>query len=214
MDSNFWQNSFVDSRDNHHYQTVKIGTQIWMAENLAFLPAVNYSKIGSNKDYYYYVYGYEGTDIGTAKATANYKNYGVLYNCESAKIACPAGWHLPTDEEWKILEIYLGMNIADTDRKFFRRSGSVGDKLKETGNRHWIYQQGQANNSSGFTALPGGYRYDNGGFLMIGQYAYFWSASPCGDSGAWFRCLGEHRGFVDRGGSYKRVGFSVRCIKN
>ena len=99
--------TFVDSRDGTEYKTIKIGNQTWMAENLKYLPSVVGPATGSSTDPYYYVYGYQGTDVATAKATTNYQNYGVLYNWTAATTACPAGWHLPTDAEWNVLEQYV-----------------------------------------------------------------------------------------------------------
>ena len=120
---------FTDARDGKVYKTITIGTQTWMAENLAYLPSVSHSFTSSFDFPVYYVYGYDGNSVSAAKASANYITYGVLYNWEAAKIACPSGWHLPTDAEWTILENYLGT--------------TAGDKLKETGDialvepQHW-----------------------------------------------------------------------------
>jgi len=88
--------TFMDVRDQHVYKYVKIGTQTWMAENLAYLPAVSPSSDGSESSAFYYVYNYEGSSISEAKSQGNYTSYGVLYNWEAAKIACPSGWYLPS----------------------------------------------------------------------------------------------------------------------
>ena len=98
---------FFDLRDDNIYEFVQIGEQIWMAENLAYLPSVSNPDNGDSRYPYYYVYGYEGSSISLAMGTDNYKEYGVLYNCEAAKIAYPDGWHLPSDEEWTVLTDYL-----------------------------------------------------------------------------------------------------------
>jgi len=74
-----------------------------MVENLTYLPQISPSKEGSQSKPFYYVYGYNGTNIDEAKSSANYKTYGVLYNCEAAITACPEGWHLPSDKEWNQL---------------------------------------------------------------------------------------------------------------
>ncbi|MDD4500461.1 MAG: FISUMP domain-containing protein [Bacteroidales bacterium] len=137
--------SFTDSRDGNVYKTVTIGDQLWMAENLAYLPAVSPSSEGggggggmgeysppsgdllkagpsaaaSDTEPRYYVYEYSGTNVEYAKATTNYQTYGVLYNWPAAMTACPSGWHLPSDEEWTQLETYLANNGHNYD-------GSVG----------------------------------------------------------------------------------------
>ena len=96
---------FIDSRDSNIYPTVQIGTQCWMAKNLAYLPSVVGPLTGSETTPYYYVYGYDGTDVSAAKATSNYTTYGVLYNWPAASTACPIGWHLPTDAEYREIDV-------------------------------------------------------------------------------------------------------------
>jgi uncharacterized protein (TIGR02145 family) len=193
-------NYFIDPRDGTRYKTVQIGNQIWMAENLKYLPSVSPSNVGSETDPYYYVYGYQGTDILAAKATDNYKTYGVLYNWTAATTACPAGWHLPSDAEYKTLEKYLGMTEAEADLTGWRSSGDVGTKLKSGG-------------SSGFNALMSGYRYTGGSFSNMGSYTHFWSSAASGSS-AWRRDLGTSYSTVYRSTSSKASGFSVRCIRD
>jgi uncharacterized protein (TIGR02145 family) len=99
--------TFTDSRDGNTYKWVKIGDQVWMAENLAYLPEVSPPSEYSDTEPCYYVYGYEGTNVSEAKTTYNYKTYGVLYNYLAALTACPNGWHIPTIEEKHQLVNYL-----------------------------------------------------------------------------------------------------------
>ena len=206
-------NYFIDPRDGTRYKTVKIGNQIWMAENLKYLPSVSPSNVGSETTPYYYVYNYNGTDILAAKATDNYKTYGVLYNWEAAKASCPKGWHLPSDTEYKILEMYLGMTQAQVDAEGWRGTDQ-GGKLKEAGTTHWISPNTGATNSSGFTALPAGYRHTNGSFYNLGSYAYFWSSSASSSSNAWKRTLYSSFSTVLRNNYNKASGFSVRCLRD
>ena len=193
---------FTDSRDSHDYEWVKIGDQIWMAENLAYLPSVNLRTNGSYTDPLFYVYGYTGTNINEAKAINNYVTYGVLYNWPSAMEACPDGWHLPTDEEWETLIDYLG----GTD--------VAGGKLKETGTTHWMSPNYGATNETGFTALPGGARNGNGYFNYVGGGGYWWGATEHGAYGAWSRSIGCSSASVGRYGYYGEYGFSVRCVRD
>ncbi|MFC2122053.1 fibrobacter succinogenes major paralogous domain-containing protein, partial [Bacteroidota bacterium] len=186
---------FIDLRDDNIYEYVEIGTQTWMAENLAYLPSVSDSDVGSTDEPYYYVFDYEGTNITEAKATDNYDTYGVLFNWEAAKSACPERWHLSSDEEWKTLEIYLGMNSSDADDNGWERdSGNVGIKLKSTSG--WD-DYGSGDNSSGFAALPGGGRYTMtwGNF---GNYAHFWSSTEKRYPYAWCRYLNSYFDGVGR----------------
>lgn len=205
--------TFTDSRDGHVYKYVSIGSQDWMAENLAYLPSVSPSSTGSDTSPYYYVYGYEGSSVSAAKATPNYANYGVLYNSSATNGSCPSGWHLPSDEEWKSLERYLGMSESDANSDNLRSSGLVGGKLKESGTVHWLNPNVGANNSSGFTALPGGYRIHVGGFTSLTDGAFFWTSTEKDPSLLWYRYLSYGNDGVIRYGYNKGAGFSVRCLK-
>lgn len=128
----------LDTRDNHTYKTVRIGKQVWMAENLAFLPAVSKFATGSDVDKYYYVQAYEGVDVSEAKATANYSAFGVLYNWSAAVSACMNGWHLPSDKEWSILNSFLsehgyvedgsGFNVQLCNIRLNTGDAGIGDK--------------------------------------------------------------------------------------
>jgi uncharacterized protein (TIGR02145 family) len=190
--------------DGKNYSTVKIDTQTWMAENLAYLPSVSPSATayGSETSPYYYVQGYEGTSASIAKATAQYAAYGVLYNWEAAKIACPAGWHLPTDPEWATLTTYLGgLPLA-------------GGKMKETGTAHWASASIAASNSSGLTVPGGGRRYFTGGVGYLTQYAYYWTSTQETASAAYDRFMNYLHNGATREFTSKKSGFSVRCVKN
>ena len=207
--------TFIDSRDGHEYKWIGIGKQRWMAENLAYLPNVSPPTSGSSTDPYYYVYDYQGTDVNEAQATDNYQTYGVLYNWPAALEACPDGWHLPSDDEWKELEIFLGMShdfIGVDDIGF--RGTDQGGKLKETGTTHWLSPNTGATNSSGFTALPGGSRLSSYGiFVQIGEVGVFYHDWVEADvAGA--RGLYCNNPCVLRGGGPVAGGISVRCVKD
>src|SRR5690554_4704895 len=210
--------TFTDPRDGKVYQTVVIGNQVWMAENLAYLPSVNMVADGSEDaaGSYYYVYGYDGTNVADAKATGNYATYGVLYNWTAAmdgeassttnpsgiQGVCPAGWHLPSEAEWTELTNYLG------------GTGVAGGKLKETGTTHWNTPNTGATNETGFTALPGGLRSGSGAFYNVGYSGYWWSATEVNVTNAWDRLMYGYYSYVDRGYFNKEVGFSVRCVRD
>ncbi|MBA7584634.1 hypothetical protein ES708_26591 [subsurface metagenome] len=97
-----------------------------MVENLAFLPRVGPSSLFSETDPHYYVYDYQGSHVSEAKLTSNYQTYGVLYNWPAALNACPTGWHLPSDEEWKQLEMYLGMSQSEAENTGWRGTDEGG----------------------------------------------------------------------------------------
>lgn len=193
---------YTDPRDGNVYHTVTIGTQLWMVENLRYLPSVVVPDTGSLTKPYYYVYGYNGTNVNDAKATTNYTTYGVLYNWEAAKTAAPTGWHLPTDADWTKLTNYLGGEVV------------AGGKLKETGTTHWDSPNNGATNESGFTAIPGGSRGSSGVFGYIGNYCCWWSATEENTNVAWYRKMDNTHSNVDRLSHDKQVGFSIRCVKD
>ncbi len=214
---------FIDSRDGIKYKTVKIGDQIWMAENLKFLLEVGIPDILSETTAYHYVLGYDGTNTVEAKATENYNSYGVLYNWPAAmngerqsntnpsgvQGVCPAGWHLPSHAEWEQLIDFLGgENVA-------------GGKLKETGTTHWLSPNTGATNESGFNAVPGGDT--NLGRDLTGVYSIWWSSSWNNLSPTdYFPSLDYNSNMVQWGKykdccyeqDYKNFGLSVRCVKD
>jgi len=205
--------TFIDSRDNHEYQWITIGNQTWMAENLAYLPSVSPVAMDTANLPSYYVFEYNGTNVNEAKATLNYATYGVLYDWMAALISCPAGWHLPSDEEWKQMEIALGMpeNQMDESITSFFRGTNQGVQMK---NKSGWNNNGNGSNSSGFSGLPGGYRFSNGNFFFVGSISYWWSSSDGSETFAWARGLRYNSGGVCRNSNFKENGFSVRCIKD
>ncbi len=195
---------FIDSRDGNEYKALTIGTQVWMAENLKYLPSVFGPATDTSTTSYYYVYGYNGTNVKKAKAKGNYSTYGALYNWQAAKEACPASWHLPSDAEWTILTDYLG---GESD---------AGDKLKQSEITDWTSSNTTGSpNRAFFTALAGGFRDDyDGTFNGIGQYAYWWSASEDSIGDAWFRSIDYNFSDLNRVAFCVDYGLSVRCVKD
>lgn len=193
--------SYTDSRDNNVYLIVVIGNQLWMAENLKYLPSVVEPTTGSQTTPRYYVYGYNGATISEAKATFNYNTYGVLYNWPAARAACPTGWHLPSVSEWTQLADFLGgVSVA-------------GGKLKESGTNHWWSPNEGATNETGFRALPGGLRGTNGVFGNTGRYGYWWSSTESSTTNAWIWSLAYENGILESFHMVKDPGFSVRCVR-
>ena len=207
--------TFIDNRDGTVYKTIKIGSQVWMAENLRYLPSVVGPETSSDSEPCYYVYNYNGTDVEEAKATTIYSIFGALYNWPAAmngetssstnpsgvKGVCPDNWHLPSDAEWTQLVEYLGgENVA-------------GGKMKENSNLYWISPNIDATNTSGFTALPGGYLYYDNHFHHLGYYASWWSATA-GYNGIYDRYINNDSGKIYRSESGKSGGWSVRCVKD
>ena len=195
--------------DGRNYRIVVIDDLVWMAENLAYLPAVSPSSTGSLTDPLYYVNGYNGTSMVEAKATAVYKISGVLYNWVAAKSACPAGWRLPSDTDWKKLEMALGMTQEQVD-EFGERGTEQGTGLKTTSG--WN-NDGNGTNATGFSGLPGGSRAINGYFHYLGQRGFWWSSTDFMTAFAGYRQLSCDTATINRTTTSKEYGFSVRCVK-
>ncbi len=208
---------FTDARDGNEYPTVLIGSQCWMARNLAYLPSVIGPDSGSTTIPLYYVYGYYGSDINEAKITYMYNEYGALYNWPAIMAgsassaanpsgvqgACPAGWHVPSDAEWKQLTDYLGGPSV------------AGAKLKQSGTLHWNSPNYGATNETGFTALPGGSRLQNiGAFSFLGQSGSWWSAKQSSAGFAWDHRIYSYNTSILRQSTNMEAGKSVRCVRD
>lgn len=220
-DSDFTDDAgtFTDSRDRHKYTWIRIGEQIWMAENLAYLPSVHPPSQTSINSPLYYVYGYQGNSTRKGKYEDNYITYGTVYNWTAARTACPEGWHLPADEEWKTLEIQMGMSPSEADSSgagLSRESGMVGYHLKSKQGWKWgNWFSGNGDDSIRFAARPGGGFFLNLGFAGERENAYFWTSSSFTKPGfTWYRSIYYGAEGVMRDGYPLSVGLSVRCIKN
>jgi uncharacterized protein (TIGR02145 family) len=197
-----WQcaDPLIDTRDMQTYPTVQIGTQCWMAENLNIGNMVQGNvNMTNNSIIEKYCY---------SNSAANCDVYGGLYQwnemmqyvtLQGTQGICPTGWHLPKDSEWTTLTDYLG------------GASVAGGKLKETGNNHWLSPNNGATNESGFTALPGGYRYSGGIFLDMGASGYWWSSTESTPD-ALYRSMTNMDAVVYSDVYYKSSGFSVRCV--
>jgi len=209
----------MTGNDGKTYTTVRIGDQWWMAENLKESQYRNGDAIPEVTD----DVNWSGLSTGARCAYNNDANnesdtYGYLYNwyaVDDSRHITPAGWHVPTDEEWKELEMYLGMSQSEADDRGYRGTNE-GSKL--AGNAS-LWEDGYLKNNdafgiSGFSALPGGYRGDSGTFDEVGNDAYFWSATEYSSSIAWCRPLSYDLSEVGRYYGYKQYGFSVRLVRD
>lgn len=218
----------ADFRDGYLYNTVTIGNQVWLGENLKYLPKINDVQDNSYMEPCYYVYGYPDSgvpDVAEAKTTDNYKTYGVMYNWPATMTfaassknnpsgvqgACPKGWHVPSRAEWDELKNNLG-HVG-------------GAKLKEAGSEHWDAPNSGDTylNQTGFTALPGGIRYNGDSMYSLDRNFYF-----MGNRGQWWsatepshttQLAGEMSLYWNLDDIYqsnyaKDVAISVRCVKD
>jgi uncharacterized protein (TIGR02145 family) len=204
FNSNITYGTMTD-QDGNIYKTVTIGTQTWMAENLRttkYNDGTDIPNITLISNWYTLTTGaycnYDNTTIADTIAT-----YGRLYNwyaVNTGKLA-PKGWHVPTDDEWTVLETYLGKDVA-------------GAKMKETGYTHWNSPNTGATNETGFTALPGGFRSSTGIYYNIGTFSIWWSATEEDDDNSLSIYLFYYYSKDTRDASEKNHAYSVRCVKD
>ena len=203
--------------DGNEYQIIQIGNQWWMAENLKVTHYRNGDAIPNVTD------GPEWSNLTTGaycmydNSASNGNIYGYLYNwyaIDADHNIAPQGWHVPTDEDWKELEMFLGMSQTEADAMVWRGTDE-GGKLKETGTAHWNDPNIGATNESGFSALPGGYHWhDDGSFHAINQMAKLWSSTEYNNLSAYYRTLWYNNSEVGRSHSDKRYGHSIRLVKD
>jgi len=221
----------IQDYDGNWYKTVLLGEQCWLGENLRVthfadgipVPHVIDKTGWSNLKIDDMAYSYYDND--SVKYAGS---YGALYTWASAtrdsstktnpsivQGICPSGWHLPSDDEWKVLEMQLGMSRKEADNTGYRGKNE-GSKL--AGDEHaWIYGRlvdDPEFNSSGFSALPAGFRTHEGNFEARENRTLFWASTEFYDYNAWYRSF--YQGYKDmtRDCGNKVYGFSVRCVKD
>ena len=204
-----FQNNVTDVEGNS-YKTVKIGTQIWMAENLktskyndgTVIPNISDNTQWSNLTTGAWAY-HNNDAANNAKYGKLYNWYAVSSTTNGNKNVCPTGWHVPTDTEWMVLTDYLGSDSV------------AGGKMKEVGTINWNSPNTNATNTSLFSGLPGGY-FSSGfsKFNGIGYNANWWSTTVSNSVGALYLILSCDDNEAGLDSQNKKSGFSIRCLKN
>lgn len=210
-------NTVTDASGNT-YPTVTIGTQEWMAENLRTTKYRDGSNIPIVTDNAQWANNWNNGNplqqpmmcwYNNDQATYTTNKFGALYNwyainptTNGNKNVCPTGWHVPTDAEWTTLTTFLGGESV------------AGGKMKSTGTQYWSSLNTGATNSSGWSGLPGGARLDDGPFVSIGNFGFWWSSTEYNTNFAWRRYLYYVNGDVYRSNTNKTYGFSVRCVRD
>ncbi len=199
--------TMTDSRDNQTYDTVTLGTQTWLAQDL----------------------NYESDDsVCYDDDPANCEIYGRLYDWETAKTACPAGWHLPSDGEWSTFIKFLDPDAdpqTDSGIKVIEESIWAGAMLKTTGTIRdtglWNFsdKDKQGTNSSKFSGVPSGVCYENGSCDVMGRHAIYWTSTENDDNKVWFRVLDYglksiYRAEEEQWSMKRGTSLSVRCLKD
>jgi len=177
QDSDF----LLDERDGNIYLLIQFNNQWWMCQNLKF-------DVGEGSSCY------EGDET-------NCMLKGRWYNWEAAQRACPEGYRLPGDEDWKALETFIGMDKADLDKRYNRNSGTVGKFLKIDG-------------GLGFDADFAGIVNPISDDAYFNTHAYFWTATEQNEKNGWARVMEKTKVGIDRQIITKNYGLSVRCVKD
>jgi len=190
--------------DGNSYNTVQIGTQCWLKENIKVTKYRNGDQISNITDATEWSNLITGAYCDYNNSVSNSTIYGKLYNyytVADSRNLCPTGCHVPTDAEWTTLTTYLEPN--------------AGDKLKEAGSTHWQSLNSGATNESGFTALPGGWRSGgNGMFINLGSEGCWWSSTEYDIGKALFFSLYYNSTSPYISINLKHEGYSVRCVKD
>lgn len=192
--------------DGNVYRTVRIGTQVWMAENLRVTHYRDGTPIPHAYDNADWTHAADGAYCTAADDSTEYKeSYGLLYNFHAVSNShelCPDGWHVPSEAECMTLIDHLGGRAV------------AGGKLKDGSSDLWRTGTRRGTNESGFTGLPAGGRGSLGGAGDVGYYATWWSSTSCDTAYAWHWGLYPDKDGIRSNPGHKASGFSVRCIKD
>ena len=207
--------------DGVTYNTVQIGNQCWFKENLRTTKYNDGTSITNVTDNATWTSTTSGAYCCYSNDTSNCTTYGALYNWYAVNTGklCPSGWHVPSDAEWTTLTNYLSANSTywcGSNSSYIAKSLASTTSWNSSTTTCAVGNNLSANNSTGFSALPGGLRSSgDGSFLNLGSYGYWWSSTEIDGSDAWARRLSYNNADVDRDDKRnKRSGLSVRCLRD
>lgn len=202
------------------YNTVQIGNQCWFKENLRTTKYNDGTSITNVTDNATWTSTTSGAYCCYSNNTSNCTTYGALYNWYAVNTGklCPSGWHVPSDAEWATLTNYLSANSTywcGSNSSYIAKSLASTTSWNSSTTTCAVGNNLSANNSTGFSALPGGYRYySDGSFYFLGNFGYWWSSTESDGSFAWYRFLNYNYANVIRDYYVKSYGFSVRCLRD
>jgi uncharacterized protein (TIGR02145 family) len=217
--------------DGNQYNIVKIGSQVWMKENLRVthypdgtpIPMVTDNSVWNALTITDRAYTFYDDNVANAKEWGGYYTWSTVTNGVSSNTnpsnvqgICPDGWHVPSDAEWQELESYLGMSASDTSLTGGSRGTDEGGKLKEAGLDHFWGPNSGATNETGFTGLPAGNRTFNSGFDNLNKYSNFWTSRRGTGTNAAARVLYYQYSTIGRyvNDNENRTGLSCRCVRD
>jgi uncharacterized protein (TIGR02145 family) len=217
--------AYIKDIDGNLYSTVKIGTQVWMAENLKTTKYSNGDLIGTTTPATLDITSetapkYQWACSGSESNVATYGRLYTFYVVTDTRNVCPIGWHVPSDAEWTTMESYLiangyNYNGTNTGNNYAKAMASTtGWTTSTTAGAPGNTDYPTYRNKSGFTAVSGGNRFNNGTFINIGWYGYWWSSTENSTTNAWIREVYCSNSNVGRYSHFKRGGYSVRCVRD
>ena len=202
--ANLFSQETVKDADNNEYSTIKIGSQVWMAENLKTTHYNDGNEIPQQTDKTKWATNKTAAFCWYDNDESNKAEYGALYNwyvVGTGKL-CPQGWHVPTTDEWTTLENTLG------------GADQAAPKMKEKGTEHWEMTYDNVTNESGFNARGAGFRNSDGDFTYKLSDACWWTATPGTQTYAKNRCFSFYTSVVSTRDIQRTNGYSIRCVKN
>jgi len=206
--------------DGVTYNTVAIGNQCWLKENLRTTKYNDGTSITNVTDNATWKSTTSGAYCCYGNSSSNCSTYGALYNWYAVNTGklCPSGWHVPSDDEWTTLTNYLSAYSTywcGSNSSYIAKSLASTTSWNSSTTTCAVGNNLLANNSTGFSALPGGFRDGSGGsFSNFGNFGYWWSSTEIDGSYAWDRRLSSNGANVNRSNRPKRHGFSVRCLRD
>jgi len=211
------EDSIIFDIDGNKYQTLAIGTQVWIKQNLRTTKYTNGIPIPKVESKGEWAASSSGAYCWYNNDSSSQSVYGALYNgftLEEGNV-CPTGWHVPTDNDWKLLEIELGMSPSEADKSGWR--GNAGGKIAGSANL-WLgcyFEKDTVFNTSGFNGVPAGNRIgESGSFGNMGSNAYWWSATEDTTNKVWVRNVFYNSSHLIKTGYNKKYGFAIRCVKD
>lgn len=202
------KHDFTDN-SGRKYRTISIGNDIWMAQNLAYIPKIFKQYNSSNSEPRIYIYDFDDINLYDAQKTNNYQIFGALYNYTAAIDYCPEGWHLPSEEDWVNLEIYCGMEKDLINKTNYRGAEYISLSLRSK--THWLANNG--NNQHKFNVLPGGIK-DSEGFKYIYEIGAFWTSTNSETNKKWIREFSYSKPGIAKKSSNPSNALSVRYVKD
>ncbi len=196
---------YITDYDGNEYDTITIGAQVWMKQNLKVTHYNDGTPIPNVSDSTAWAHLTSGARCYYNNDSVAFDSvYGALYNwyAVSNPNICPAGWHVSTNTEWQQTEVTLGGDAV------------AGGEMKEAGIVHWLSPNYGATNNSGFTGLPGGLRNNTSVFEFIQENGLWWTTTNFSSTLIWSTYLWYAFAGVDHNPLYKRYGLSIRCVKN